>query len=320
MTKRASVGWIYFIVVLCTLLLRIASSLDIYSALNIADSDAFFTCVVQIAIFAFLSLFLYSLGAKGRGERAKDVFSDFGFTKISAKNWLLIIPMCVCAIAVSIGISFVWQFALRMMGFTHVSSSTDYSGLDVLFKELFLVAVLPGVCEEIAHRGLIRAGYRECKWKYVLVSALLFSLMHQNIVQTGYTFFFGATLALITYYTGSIWGGIIIHFANNAYSVISGYASQNGGIFGFIATAENWFYSSNLGFAVAAAIVVVCACLLVLFFFIMRKDAQKKERILSVPFESASDALPLPKDLPFMLTVAVGIAATIFSFVWGMAR
>ena len=100
MTKRASVGWIYFIVVLCTLLLRIASSLDIYYALNIADSDAFFTCVVQIAIFAFLSLFLYSLGAKGRGERAKDVFSDFGFTKISAKNWLLIIPMCVCAIAV----------------------------------------------------------------------------------------------------------------------------------------------------------------------------------------------------------------------------
>lgn len=228
--------------------------------------------------------------------------------------------MCVCAIAVSIGISFVWQFALRMMGFTHVSSSTDYSGLDVLFKELFLVAVLPGVCEEIAHRGLIRAGYRECKWKYVLVSALLFSLMHQNIVQTGYTFFFGATLALITYYTGSIWGGIIIHFANNAYSVISGYAAQNGGIFGFIATAENWFYSSNLGFAVAAAIVVVCACLLVLFFFIMRKDAQKKERISSVPFESASDALPLHKDLPFMLTVAVGIAATIFSFVWGMAR
>ena len=91
MTKRASVGWIYFVVVICTLLLRIASSLDIYSVLGIADSDAFFSCVVQIAIFAFLSVFLYSFGAKGRGENAKDIISDFGFKKISAKNWLLII-------------------------------------------------------------------------------------------------------------------------------------------------------------------------------------------------------------------------------------
>lgn len=320
MTKRASVGWIYFVVVLCTLLLRIASASDIYSALNIEDSDAFFTCVVQIAIFAFLSVFLYSLGAKSRNESAKDVLSDFGFKKMSAKNWILIVPMCVCAIAVSMGISYVWQFALRSIGFTHISSSTDYTGLDVLFKELFLVAVLPGVCEEVAHRGLIRAGYGECKWKYVLISATLFSLMHQNIVQTGYTFFFGATLALITYYTGSIWGGILIHFANNAYSVISSYASQNGGIFGFITTCENWFYSTNLGFAVAAAIVVACACLLVLFFFVMRKDAVKNGRISDVPFESVRDVLPLWKDVPFMLTVAVGIAATIFSFVWGMTR
>ena len=204
--------------VICTLLLRIASSLDIYSVLGIADSDAFFSCVVQIAIFAFLSVFLYSLGAKGRGENAKDIISDFGFKKISAKNWLLIIGICVCAIVVSSGISYVWQTVLRMIGFTHVSSRTEYSSIGVLFKELFLVAVLPGVCEEVAHRGLIRAGYAECKWKFVIVSALLFSLMHQNIVQTGYTFFFGATLALITYYTGSIWGGILIHFVNNAFN------------------------------------------------------------------------------------------------------
>lgn len=320
MTKRSSVGWLYFVVVICTLLLRIASSLDIYSALNIADSDAFFSCVVQIAIFAFLSVFLYAFGAKSRGEKTKDVLSDFGFKKICAKNWLLIILMGICAIVVSSGISFVWQMVLRMIGFTHISSSTDYSGIGVLFKEIFLVAVLPGFCEEIAHRGLIRAGYAECKWKFVIVSALLFSLMHQNIVQTGYTFFFGATLALITFYTGSIWGGILIHFANNGFSVFSEYVSQNGGAFDFINKISDWVYSSNLGFAVAAATVVLCACLLAFFFFLLRKDAVKQNRISQTPFESATDAIPLCKDLPFMLTTAVGVCATIFSFVWGMTR
>lgn len=87
---------------------------------------------------------------------------------------------------------------------------------------------------------------------------------------------FGATLALITYYTGSIWGGILIHFANNAFSVFSEYVSQNGGAFDFINKISDWVYSSNLGFAVAAGVVVLCACLLVLFFFLMRKDAVKK--------------------------------------------
>ncbi len=320
MTRRTSVGWIYFVVVICTLLLRIASSLDIYSALNIQDSDAFFTCVVQIAIFAFLSVFLYALGAKSRNESAKQVALDFGFKKISAKNWLLIILIGICAIVVSSGISFVWQMLLRMIGFTHISSSTDYSSVGVLLKELVLVAVFPGVCEEIAHRGLLRAGYKDCKWKFVLVSGVLFSLMHQNIVQTGYTFFFGATLALITYYTHSIWGGILIHFANNAYSVLSEYTSQNGGAFWFITKIENWFYSSMIGLAVAAAMVVLCACLLAIFFFVMRRDAVKRGRMFINEFECGGKTLPLVKDLPFMLTVAVGICATTFSFVWGMTR
>lgn len=321
MTKRLNVGITYFIVVCLTLLLRVASALDIYSAMGIADADAFFTCIVQIVIFGFVSISLYGVGAFKRGESVKVVAGDFGVRKVSLKNWLLIVPMCVCAIAVSSGISVVWQIALRMLGFTHISSSTDYSSIGVLFKELFLVAVLPGVFEEVAHRGLIYAGYKQCKWKFVLVSALLFSLMHQNIVQTGYTFFFGATIALMMYYTGSIWPGIVLHIANNGFSVISGYVDQNGGALDFIVKIQNWLYSTTLGLAVGALLVLVCAGLLVLFFFLMRRNCVKEERISQVAFEKTdSDVKPVLKDIPFLLTVAVGIVATLFSFVWGMTR
>ena len=321
MTKRLNVGITYFIVVLLTLLLRVASALDIYSALGVEDADALFTCIVQIAIFGFVSVSGYFLSAHKRGESAKIVAGDFGVRKVSWKNWLLIVPMCICAIAVSSGISLVWQIVLRMMGFTHISSPTDYSSVGVLFKELVLVAVLPGVFEEVAHRGLIYAGYKESKWKFVLVSALLFSLMHQNIVQTGYTFFFGATIALMMYYTGSIWPGIVLHIANNGFSVISGYIDQNGGAFSFIATIQNWLYSSTLGLLVGALLVIICAGLLVLFFFLMRKNCVKEERISQVPFAlSDDDVTRVHKDIPFILTVAVGVVATLFSFVWGMMR
>lgn len=321
MTRRTYVGWTYFIVIIFTLFLRIASALDIYSALNVSDSDAFFSCVVQIAIFGFISLLGYFVSAKLNNEDLKSAFFDMGVKKISLKGWLLILPICVCTIVVSTGISFVWQMTLRMMGFTHISSSTDYSSMGVLFKELALVALLPGLFEEIAHRGLLWAGYKECKWKFVLVSALLFSLMHQNIVQTGYTFFFGVCMALLTYYTGSIWGGVFIHFANNAWSVFSGYVSQNGGAFNFINIVSDWLYGSFLGMAVSFVAVVVCAGLLVFFFYLLRKQAVKAERMESTPFAKTAEGVkPLYKDVPFMLTVAVGICATAFSFVWGMTR
>lgn len=321
MSKRKSVGLIYFVVIMLTLVMRVASALDIYSALGIDDSDVLWTCTVQILFFGVTSIALYSWSAYSRKESVKDVLFDFGVKRIKALDWLIILGICVCTMAVSTGISFVWQVVLQLVGFTHISSSTDYSTVALLFKELALTALLPGVCEEIAHRGLIYAGYKECKWKFVIVSALLFSLMHQNIVQTGYTFFFGASLALIMYYTGSIWGGIFIHFANNAWVVLSGYSDQHpDGALGFIAKIQDYFYSSDFGFLLGIMLVVLCAGLLVLFFYLLRKRAEKAYRV-GAPFDNpAKDVLPLYKDIPLWVTIVVGVAATLFSLVWGLTR
>lgn len=52
MSKRKSVGIIYFVVIMLTLVMRVASALDIYSALGIDDSDVLWTCTVQILFSA----------------------------------------------------------------------------------------------------------------------------------------------------------------------------------------------------------------------------------------------------------------------------
>ena len=41
MTKRNGIGFIYFGVVVASLLLRIASALDVYSALGVKDTSAY---------------------------------------------------------------------------------------------------------------------------------------------------------------------------------------------------------------------------------------------------------------------------------------
>ncbi|MBO4554729.1 MAG: CPBP family intramembrane metalloprotease [Clostridia bacterium] len=250
----------------------------------------------------------------------KEFCEDFGFRKLSVKDALCVLVLAVCMIVVASGVSLVWQIVLKLLGFTHIPSDTDYSSMGVLFRELFLVAVLPGVFEEFAHRGLLWAGYKKTGYKFVIVSALLFSLMHQNIVQTGYTFVDGLVMALVLYYTRSIWATMFMHFLNNAVSVSLGYIDQNGGPFAFIIRFEDWLYSTTLGLLVMFIGFVLAAGIAVLMIILIRKNAVKAGRIKRKAFEEPEDKYPRHKDPMFIITVVVGIAATIFSFVWGILR
>ena len=111
-----------------------------------------------------------------------------------------------------------------------------------------------------------------------------------------------------------------MHFLNNAVSVVSGYVAQNGGFLSFITVIEKWIYSSPAGLAVGFIAVIVCAGLLVLMFYTMRKDAVKNGIINAKPFEPAVGINSLSRDIPFILTVLLGIGATVFSLAWGLMR
>lgn len=88
--------------------------------------------------------------------------------------------------------------------------------------DVFGTAIVPAVCEELLFRGLILA----CLLPYgkktaVLGSAFMFAMMHQNFGQLIYTFGMGILLALIAIKTRSVFGGMILHFLNNLFSVIT---------------------------------------------------------------------------------------------------
>lgn len=375
--KRFSVSLIYFVVVILTLLMRVASSLGAFDALGDDGADALWSCVVQIIIFGVIPFGGYMLFVCGKGDNFlpqftreeaeeieesssevanvfedaslaevkqeetapeetapaeaknekgdlksafKEFFEDFGFKKIGWKDALCTVVLGACMIVVASGVSLVWQVVLKMLGFTHISSSTDYSSMGVLFRELFLVAVLPGVFEEFTHRGLLFAGYKKTKYKFIVLSALLFSLMHQNIVQSGYTFVDGFVMALVMYYTRSIWAPMFMHFLNNTLSVCLDYISQNGGPFAFINAFEDWLYSSVLGLIVMLVGFLIAGGIAVLMLILIRKNAVKAGRIPKRAFEEPEDKYPRHKDPMFIITVVVGVAATIFSLVWGIMR
>ncbi len=87
-----------------------------------------------------------------------------------------------------------------------------------IWWQLFLVALLPAVCEELAFRGFILSGLlrRMSAPTAIIVSGFLFGFFHMNPQQLLTATVLGWILGLIATRTGSLLPGILFHFANNA--------------------------------------------------------------------------------------------------------
>lgn len=83
-------------------------------------------------------------------------------------------------------------------------------------------ALAPAFAEEFLFRGVIYGNLRPFgKTQAILISSILFALMHQNIGQFFYTFVGGIAMALMYELTGTLWCSILFHLFNNELAVIT---------------------------------------------------------------------------------------------------
>ncbi len=83
------------------------------------------------------------------------------------------------------------------------------------------MTVLPALVEEFINRGILLGSLRPYGDRFaIVVSALLFGLMHRNMTQFPNAFLMGLVIGYFVVKTNSIWTGIVIHFVNNALSVL----------------------------------------------------------------------------------------------------
>lgn len=104
---------------------------------------------------------------------------------------------------------------------------TAFSGImgDNVFAALFVIALAPAVCEEMLFRGLIlhalKARYRAVS--AIVITAALFGAYHMSLVKFIPTGLLGLLLCYVVWRTGSIYPAMLMHFLNNAYSVVMTY-------------------------------------------------------------------------------------------------
>lgn len=94
------------------------------------------------------------------------------------------------------------------------------TGVTGALMSVLAVAVAPALLEEFVFRGAILGGLLKYGKAFaIFTSALLFGLMHGNLVQIPFAFLAGLIIGFVVVETGSFWSGVLIHFINNLMSV-----------------------------------------------------------------------------------------------------
>ena len=136
----------------------------------------------------------------------------------------LLIGVSFCAFA-NIASNGVLSF-FELMGITPMTGGST-EGPDSIF--IFILAfistsLVPGMVEEFAFRGVLFGALRKYGEGFAILStAILFGVLHGNLIQIPFAFMVGLVLGFIRAKTGSVWICIIVHSINNAVSVLYQY-------------------------------------------------------------------------------------------------
>jgi len=342
------VTFIYLILMVSFVGVRIISRMGLLNFLGEYES-IFLSLLIQVVIMFLLPVFLYK---KLQGKTLKNVFSDFRFKKINYKGVFLSIGIGLIVFILNIAISSFFNLIITLFGYENIGTPSidDYS-ISAFILALFVTAVLPGFCEEVASRGMLLKGFNKLGWKkMILISGLLFGLMHLNIEQFFYATIIGWFLAFICLTTGNIIPGMIIHFMNNGLSVYMTYGSHNGWpLTDFITTlSESASSSSYLSMILAIFLALVIASFLLVWLvyllikettgmkmYELGQDLKKSIKIeaensgmenliIDIPFQALGFTIkqayfPSLREKIFLYaSIFLGTILTVSTFIWGV--
>ncbi|MBE6770320.1 MAG: CPBP family intramembrane metalloprotease [Ruminococcaceae bacterium] len=161
-------------------------------------------------------------------------------------------------------------FSVIMSIFGYALSSPDVglprsaAGITVTVVQIVFVAAL---VEELSLRGYVMGNLRKYGSTFaIFCSALIFALMHGNLVQAPFALVSGFAIGFFAIRTESIWTGILIHAGNNLFSVVISYVGE--------------FFGDNVLNAVYSATVLfflVAGGICFVFFLRLTKNTQKRE-------------------------------------------
>ena len=157
-----------------------------------------------------------------RRNRLSIVKSNGLNVKFKILDYVMFVVLAAGMFLTLLIVNYFYSFFLQEIGYVF-PSGPDVNNAWTFIAALFIICVLPAVCEETVFRGAVLTGFSKGfskKWA-IVISALLFMLMHMSISQFVNTFLCGLALAVVVKKTGSTIPGMVMHFTNNFIIVVN---------------------------------------------------------------------------------------------------
>lgn len=271
------INLIYFIAITLFVGLRIFSGLGGFNGLDSELASKIFTIIIQVGIMCLVPFTLYMIFFK---KGLKKTFKFIGFKKISLKSVFIAIGIGCLAFVFNLIVSTVFNGIIGFLGYNPVTGGgTEYTSFFVFLSSLFFVAVLPGIFEEIAHRGfMLRSYIKDLGYKRALIySSILFGLVHLNVGQVFYAIVMGFLIGSTAIVSGSIFPAMIVHFMNNAINVYLAYAMQNDLVgHGFYDGINSFLQNNSIGFTFITAFVFIAVLMSFISILILQLFKENK--------------------------------------------
>ncbi len=245
MSKRLSFfsNLIYFVVVALFVVLRIMSNFNLFDFLG-AGASYIVGFITQAGLLLALPFLMFKHFTK---FDVKETFNFFGYKKVSYKTVLVSIVLGAIVFFLNVYVSTFFNSLIEFFGYHPAASSgEEISTWGAFFMSVLTTAILPAICEESLHRGLYIKGVSDRGiLRSILLSGLLFGLLHMNIEQFFYATLIGFFLGYLSWGCNSIYPCMIVHFMNNFLSVLFSFARSKSWAFGNFFAGLGKIFTSN---------------------------------------------------------------------------
>lgn len=204
--------------------------------------------VLQIALSVFMFLVPFPIAARCAGYRVDSLVS----TKKPIDNTAL--PFYLFGIGFCSFANLAMSFCSSFFEGIGIKYNVDYgdnpSGVFGFLLTFTATAIVPALVEEFACRGIVLGMLKKHGEVFaIIVSSVVFGVMHGNLDQTPFAVMVGLILGYIYVKTGSLWVSVAVHCTNNAISVIFSYLN------GAVSTnTQNLLYALYLAASMLAAV------------------------------------------------------------------
>lgn len=144
---------------------------------------------------------------------------------ISLFNVISIVVLALLGVFLVNDITVLWSIPFQKLGLDiYTTGIPSPSGSRELALSVISIAAIPAICEEFLFRGAMLSAFERYGTRHaVLVTSLLFALLHGSIIGAPAQFILGVILALLVFWTDSVYAGLIYHTVHNAATVILNY-------------------------------------------------------------------------------------------------